>query len=233
MKNRSYYLLSSLLITTISLYASDYEDYENTIYTDDDDTEHIAWNGRWEPIEDIPENSQVSLLIEAHAPLEHIMCVLDLTPKSQSTENQILHIAIKHRHVPLVEELLRRNADVNYRSPSTETPLHTATASREENMLMVQQLIQHGADVNAKDLFGSTPLHNACTNGHIETVKFLLAHKADRTIKGGVGARMIEGEDINDYTPAWTAARRGFLEIADLINNWQDIPEIKEPDPDA
>lgn len=219
MRNLLFIILS--ITTIINLYASDHESY-GSIYSDDDEnTECIEWDPRWEPIKSVPENPQLPRLIEAKASLEHIICVLDLSPKIESDnslEDRLLHIAIKHRHVPLVEELLRRNANVNFRSV-TGTPLHTATDSSEENMIIVQQLILHGADVNATDFFGSTPLHHACYNGHIETVKFLLAHKANRTIKGGPCANMIQGEDINHYTPAWTAARRGFKEIADLINS--------------
>jgi len=56
-------------------------------------------------------------------------------------------------------------------------------ACRNGHTAVAALLLDRGADVNAKGVFGGTGLHWAAINGHKETVEFLLAHGADRTIR--------------------------------------------------
>ena len=58
--------------------------------------------------------------------------------------------------MPLVALLVQRGADVNSRTKSSTTPLHTAVLYRRTEI--AEYLIQKGADVNAKSPSGATPL---------------------------------------------------------------------------
>ncbi|KAF2263896.1 ankyrin [Lojkania enalia] len=60
----------------------------------------------------------------------------------------------------LLDIVLQRHPDlINQRTPSQQTPLHTAAGSR--NIQAVKILIARGADVNARNIVNDTPLHNA------------------------------------------------------------------------
>ncbi len=48
----------------------------------------------------------------------------------------------------------------------------------------MRYLVSKGANVNASDQYGITPLLAATMEGHTDSVKFLLANKADTTVKG-------------------------------------------------
>jgi ankyrin repeat protein len=69
-------------------------------------------------------------------------------------------------------------------------------------------LLERGADVNAKGVFGGTALHWAAINGHKDTVEFLVANGADRTIRD---ARF-------DSTPEGWAAEGQHNEIRELLH---------------
>jgi hypothetical protein len=58
--------------------------------------------------------------------------------------------------MPLVGLLVQRGADVNSRTKSGTTPLHTAVLYRRTEI--AEYLIDKGADVNAKSASGATPL---------------------------------------------------------------------------
>ena len=45
------------------------------------------------------------------------------------------------------------------------TPVSTAQAVLDDNLVMVRLLTQHGAKINKKDEDGWTPLHAAAANG--------------------------------------------------------------------
>lgn len=217
--------LCLLLLISNNICTSDYEypsDYEYLCDDDDENTkftEPYEFNPRQVLIEITPENPELFAAIAANAPLEHIIHFLDLGANIESQNpsgERPLHAAIKQRNIPLVEELLRRNANVNSAPPLiASTPLHIATNSLEENIIIVKKLLEHGANINATDLLGFTALHYASIKGHTETVKFLLECNADTTK---------EALAVSN-TPANEAKLRGFLEIADLIDNW--APDIK------
>lgn len=99
-----------------------------------------------------------------------------------------LHLAAHFGHLPAIEHLLSRGADVHARSTNDmrNTPLHAAAAGR--HIAAVHILLSHGADVNAQQQGGWTPLHAAAQNGDREIVVALLEHGADVNLANDAGA---------------------------------------------
>jgi ankyrin repeat protein len=64
--------------------------------------------------------------------------------------------------VDSVSFLLQHGTDVNFRGSDLSTPLHSATAST--NLEVVQLLLERGADIHSRDDKGKTPLHMVHTD---------------------------------------------------------------------
>jgi ankyrin repeat protein len=92
------------------------------------------------------------------------------------------------------------------------TPLHSAV--RPGHFEAVKELIKHGANVNVTNDFGSTPLHMASRQGLSEIVQILLEY-SDHSLR-----------DIKGRTASDIALNQ---EIRDLIINYQEYPNIKDP----
>jgi ankyrin repeat protein len=75
---------------------------------------------------------------------------------------------------------------VNVRDQNQRTPLHWAADYGQVSMIEFLSK-QPKVEINAKDRFGITPLLAAVYENHEEAVKALLAHGADKTIKGPSG----------------------------------------------
>lgn len=118
-----------------------------------------------------------------------------------------LRLAIQRLDTKAVEDLLKRNADPNARSPENQrTPLHDAIEYG--NIDIVKILIEAGADVNAQDIKMETPLMMvACLPRSIEIAKVLLEAGADPTIKTKGGA-----------DPIKAAKENRFLKLYKLLN---------------
>ncbi len=98
------------------------------------------------------------------------------------------------------------------------TPLYYAISPLgDENIAL--DLIELAANINARIVYNTTPLHFAAYYNRQIIVQRLLEAGALRTIKDSCG-----------YTPAASARANGHEHIAEFIDNWQGIPEIKEPD---
>ena len=92
--------------------------------------------------------------------------------------------------VDLVEDLLRRGADLEARDEDGYTALMYAANAGEEEV--VRLLVDAGADCGARDAEGSTPLMFAAQRGSVRAVKRLVAGGADvsaaRTAPDGMTA---------------------------------------------
>ncbi|KAJ3071112.1 hypothetical protein HDU98_005824 [Podochytrium sp. JEL0797] len=115
-----------------------------------------------------------------------------------------LSLACEHGHTEIATLLLSRGASLVLNSDGL-SPLHLAARAGHADLLSL--LIKHGGDVDMVDIFQSwTPLFYAASEGHIESVKLLLAAGCSKTVK-----------DETDWN-AWTyALYHGHMEVAKLL----------------
>ena len=149
----------------------------------------------------------------------------------------------------LIEQLIDKGADVNFRSEGEETLLLLIARMPGNSMVeLADLLITKGAQVNAKSNSKQTPLSVTIFNGYnIEMTKLLISKGADINIKDGQGrsplhiATMIQsgieltqlliakGANINakasnGNTPLHEAARQGsFLKVELLVQKGADV----------
>ena len=77
----------------------------------------------------------------------------------------------------LLQQLIKKGADVNMKTLDERTPL--MCAARGGHLDVVKALIALGADVNAKTIYGHTALMEAAEKGNLGIVKALLDKGAD------------------------------------------------------
>lgn len=106
-----------------------------------------------------------------------------------------------------------------------------AAASKGKTDSVAKELATENSDVNEKSDRGQSPLHLAVSNGHYETVKFLVENGADvnlpdkRVIRNEltVAAKKLK-EEVDGATPLHYAARLKYLGIAKyLLSQGADV----------
>ena len=70
-----------------------------------------------------------------------------------------LHIASKNGHLPIVEYLISKGANIEAKDYLDNTPLHCASC--EQDYEIVEFLVSKGANKNAKNKYGMTPYYYA------------------------------------------------------------------------
>ena len=103
-------------------------------------------------------------------------------------------------NLPVIQELLQNDANVNAATNDGTTPLDIA--AQNGHLPIVQELLNNGAHVNAARNYGTTPLLIAAQNGHLPIVQELLNNGAH------VNAARTSGA-----TPLYIAAQNGHLKV--------------------
>lgn len=96
-----------------------------------------------------------------------------LTRPVNPKRSTMLHVAVSSGRVPLVEELLRRKANVNAQDAFGATPLHDCF-----NPDIATLLLDHGADMTLKTRYGLTVLQTATSRHRTEVIRVLREHGA-------------------------------------------------------
>ena len=120
-----------------------------------------------------------------------------------------LHIGCLFGNVAVVQECLKRGANIQARDEDNSTPLHDACAGGHN--VIAKLLLDGGADAKAADDDGDTPLHLASNGGHAHVVRLLCEHVADEATWAAMyGAANGNGQTPVDLAedPALIAAMR-------------------------
>ena len=94
--------------------------------------------------------------------------------KQGEDNDTTLHIGCLYGQLAVVEECIRRGADVTAKDEDNSTPLHDASAGGHYDIAKL--LLSKGASVTARDEDGDSPLHLACNGGHAAVAQLLLSH---------------------------------------------------------
>jgi BRCA1-associated RING domain protein 1 len=136
-----------------------------------------------------------------------------------SQHNEDLWIACGAGDYNSVIRLLDGPVDINYEGYTKETPLFVAC--RNGHLTIVKLLLERGADFNKTDVCSITPLLIAVSIKHIEIIRLLLDYGANRntvSITGCTVGSLVSGN--KEY----------FSEIIDLLESYENVVDIKEPD---
>ncbi|KAF3547348.1 hypothetical protein DY000_02003822 [Brassica cretica] len=128
-----------------------------------------------------------------------------------------LHLACLYGHLPCVQLLLERGANMEVKDEDEAIPLHDACAG---GYLEIVELLFSRASgpecvkrmIETIDVEGDTPLHHAARGEHVNVIRLLLSSGASPTIKNSYGKTPGELADVN------TDARR-ILEAAAISNS--------------
>jgi len=147
----------------------------------------------------------------------------DLSRAFSMEGSTALHRSCYWGQTAVARFLLERGADPNAVTRDSFlqiAPLGCAVATpdvpnpsdREDVVLeLVTLLIANGADVNARRRDGLTVLHSAAYRGHLRVIETLLAHGADRAIRGYYGAGPHAGQTAADVASAQDQAAAAML----------------------
>lgn len=82
---------------------------------------------------------------------------------TDSSNNTLLHVAVRNMHRDTVELLIKLGIDVNAKNKNNETPLHHAVALKDQDKAVeiVDLMLWKGADPYLKDKLGDTPAAKA------------------------------------------------------------------------
>ncbi|XP_021701966.1 ankyrin-3 isoform X4 [Aedes aegypti] len=115
-----------------------------------------------------------------------------------------LHLAAKDGHFEIVQELLKRGANVDNATKKGNTALHIASLAGQKEI--IQLLLQYNASVNVQSQNGFTPLYMAAQENHDECVNLLLAKGANPALATEDG-----------FTPLAVAMQQGHDKVVAVL----------------
>ncbi len=146
--------------------------------------------------------------------------------------------AARVANLELAGMLVEAGANANVANEDGQTPL--MLAARTGNVAVAKLLVQHGADVNRRERYrDQSAVMWAAAEGHGEMVEFLVAQKADLTVRARANdwETQISSEPRVQYrptgglTPLLYAARAGCLRcVAAIVGAGADVDR---PNPDG
>ncbi|XP_055548779.1 ankyrin-3-like isoform X3 [Wyeomyia smithii] len=115
-----------------------------------------------------------------------------------------LHLAAKDGHYDIVQELLKREANVDNATKKGNTALHIASLAGQKDI--IQLLLHYNASVNVQSQNGFTPLYMAAQENHDECVNLLLAKGANPALATEDG-----------FTPLAVAMQQGHDKVVAVL----------------
>jgi len=148
------------------------------------------------------------------AVLEELLKKFDDVDMKDASGRTPLNMAVFASNLHLIGPLIDRGADPNH-VDNTKIPM-ISVAAQNGSSEVVEKLIQSGAKLNVKDAVGDGPLHSAAKAGgmifgpqlttdgarYVETLKHLLAGKANPNAKNAEGQTPLEIAAKSDFLPA-------------------------------
>ncbi|KAF8770210.1 Ankyrin-3 like protein [Argiope bruennichi] len=123
----------------------------------------------------------------------------DYLNKDTKVKNSVLHIAAASGSLEIIESLIDKKVDINFRDSSGATPIHMAAKEGHRNVL--EYFLNLGMDVDERGENGWTSLHYAASGNHSKICRFLFEKGANVNAVSKDGA-----------TPLHTAAEMGKLD---------------------
>lgn len=111
----------------------------------------------------------------------------DTEVQQEGTFGTALNRAIDYNRIPVVELLLDRGANVHHKDVFQRGMLHSAAINAQSEIIDILLKFDPTLDVNMQDVNGKTTLHDAARSGSASTVRILLTHGADPTVKDSYG----------------------------------------------
>jgi hypothetical protein len=113
----------------------------------------------------------------------------------------LIHAAF-HGHMEIMNLLINKGADVNWKNPKDENRTPLMAAAENGKPEITRLLLEKGADVNASLTSGSTALQFASMRGHVEVMKLLLGSGADINAADDSGMTALIKAALFDRTEA-------------------------------
>lgn len=130
-----------------------------------------------------------------------------------------LETAAGRGNIKVTEYLLAQGANPNAADQAGYTALYSAAGS-DYGAAAAKALLKYGADPNAKSLNGRTALHQAASQGAIEVMKVLIAHKADVNIRDNEGYSPMYGAiNLGGYLKGGRSAIELLLKNGANVNS--------------
>lgn len=130
-----------------------------------------------------------------------------------------------------VKALIQLGANVNDRDYAGNVALHDAALKGHERI--VELLIDNGGivDIRSGNEDLDTPLINAVANGHLDTVKVLLAHGADPRIHNVQGQTPLDMLDdtTRDHVPIRRLLERSLKSLREKRDARYSSPDLMDP----
>jgi len=131
-----------------------------------------------------------------------------------------------------VLKLLARRAKPNVRDKDGKTPLHSAAAYGQVEI--IRALLERGADVNAASTFEYTPLHEAASHRQTAAARVLLEAGADANAAASNGTTPLYAAVVNSgYRTAEVIRRHGGrldIHIAAMLGEIETVGQFLDGD---
>ena len=140
--------------------------------------------------------------------LDHVDSLISTFPKLLNRQDKFgqtpVYIAVSANQYPIIEMLVKMNADIKQANIYGDAPLHKAAQSGDIKVL--ELLLNSGAILWKNNAKGESPLIKAVSAGQIEAVRFLIRNKAE-----------LNTPDSKGDTPLHKAAVKGDKDIVKLL----------------